>query len=248
MTNPAMTPLSTLAPRTATDQIFDVLYSAVISLQLPPGTKVSEAELAKQLDVSRQPVRDAFFRLSKLGFLSIRPQRATQVTRISEKAVLDAAFVRTAIEAECLRHCAKRWNETHSRQLHANLAQQTAALNDPDRSNFHALDEAFHRMLCEIAGHAHAWELIREQKAHMDRVRYLTLSENRRREVHAEHTAIIDALDAGDATKAERILREHLGEIRSTVRTMREEHAAYFEDYDAGLPEPGKPREGVGLK
>ena len=119
MTNPAMTPLSTLAPRTATDQIFDVLYSAVISLQLPPGTKVSEAELAKQLDVSRQPVRDAFFRLSKLGFLSIRPQRATQVTRISEKAVLDAAFVRTAIEAECLRHCAKHWNETHSRQLHA---------------------------------------------------------------------------------------------------------------------------------
>lgn len=73
-----------LTPATsATEQVFQSLYAAVVTLKLLPGTKVSEAEVARQMDVSRQPVRDAFFRLSELGFLTIRPQRATLISRIS---------------------------------------------------------------------------------------------------------------------------------------------------------------------
>jgi len=43
----------------ATEKVFDTLYDAVVSIALPPGTRVSENEIAKQLGVSRQPVRDA---------------------------------------------------------------------------------------------------------------------------------------------------------------------------------------------
>jgi DNA-binding GntR family transcriptional regulator len=70
------------------DTVFDELHSQILLLELPPGTKMSEVEVAKALGVSRQPVRDAFYRLSKLGFLSIRPQRATLVSQISSTAVL----------------------------------------------------------------------------------------------------------------------------------------------------------------
>ena len=66
-----------LRPRTVTDQIFELLYERVVNLSLPPGAKLSEAEVAAQMGVSRQPVRDAFYRLSQLGFIQIRPQRAT---------------------------------------------------------------------------------------------------------------------------------------------------------------------------
>jgi DNA-binding GntR family transcriptional regulator len=79
------------------------LHSQILLLELPPGTKMSEVEVAKALGVSRQPVRDAFYRLSKLGFLSIRPQRATLVSQISSTAVLQARFVRNALEAETVR-------------------------------------------------------------------------------------------------------------------------------------------------
>ena len=103
MTDPAFPPIVSAPKRTATDLSFEALYQAVIALELPPGAKVSEAEIAKALDVSRQPVRDAFYRLSKLGFLSMRPQRATLVTKISKRAVLNAIFVRTALEVEALR-------------------------------------------------------------------------------------------------------------------------------------------------
>ena len=65
---------------TTTDRIFDELYQRIITLDLPPGARMSEAEVSRALGVSRQPVRDAFWRLSKLGFLTVRPQRATTVS------------------------------------------------------------------------------------------------------------------------------------------------------------------------
>ncbi|MEM9522893.1 MAG: GntR family transcriptional regulator [Pseudomonadota bacterium] len=227
MTDLAIVPLATPV-QSATDQVFRSLYDAVISLKLPPGAKVSEAEVAKQLNVSRQPVRDAFFRLSKLGFLSIRPQRATLITKISEQAVLDAVFTRIALEVECLRVALVRLTEGDLGNLHDNLARQRKALNSADPSEFYALDEAFHETLCEIAGHPHAWNLIQEQKAHMDRVRFLTLSERRRRQVLTEHVALAEALEARDPVLAERCLRAHLTDIRTVLAALRKRYPEYF--------------------
>lgn len=229
MSDLAIAPLADAPVKSATEQVFDALYEAVISLQLTPGTKVSEIEVAKQLGVSRQPVRDAFFRLSNLGFLAIRPQRATLITRISEKAVLDAMFVRTALELECLRAASVRLTPEYSARLHANLDKQTAELDGPDHAEFHALDDAFHALLCEIAGQPQVWRLIQEQKAHMDRVRYLTLSHMRKAEVLADHIAIVDALEAGDSAMVDARLRMHLGDIRTALVGIRKDNPDYFE-------------------
>ena len=218
--------------RSATDLVFQNLYEAVISLKLLPGTKVSETEVAKQLQVSRQPVRDAFFRLSNLGFLLIRPQRATLITRISERAVLDAMFTRTALDVECMSEALTRLTAEDLDRLRANLDEHTATLDNPDPSAFHAADDAFHAIMCEIAGHPHAWTLIQSQKAHMDRVRYLTLSEGRRVQVLEEHAALIDALEAGDGALAEARLRAHLTDIRSVLADQRQRFPDYFEPQD----------------
>ena len=86
-----------------TDAIFEELHRQILALDLPPGTKMSEVDVARIMGVSRQPVRDAFYRLSTLGFLTIRPQRATVVSAISETAVMQARFIRSAIEAETVR-------------------------------------------------------------------------------------------------------------------------------------------------
>jgi DNA-binding GntR family transcriptional regulator len=228
MTDFAIAPLPTPSAPSATDLVFATLYDAVVRLNLPPGTKVSEAEVARQLDVSRQPVRDAFFRLSKLGFLSIRPQRATLITRISQRAVREAQFTRTALEVECLRHAAQRMTKEGALALRANLDAQKAALADPDPAGFHALDEALHELLCGMAGHPHAWRLILEQKAHMDRVRFLTLSDQRRARVYEEHRAIVEALIGGDLAAAETELRAHLTDILSVLARAEAQHPEYF--------------------
>ncbi len=229
MTDFALAPLGAV-PLSATDRVFQALYDAVISLQLPPGTKVSEVEVARQLAVSRQPVRDAFFRLGALGFLAIRPQRPTLITPISEQAVRDAVFTRTALEAECLRAISAPGTAPEAgAALRAELSRQAAALPQSDTAGYHALDEDFHRKLCQLAGHAHVWSVIREQKAHMDRVRYLSLSEQRKQRVLDEHTAIVEAVAAGDGAAAEAALRAHLNGVLTVLPELRARHPDYFE-------------------
>lgn len=212
----------------ATDLVFDALYEAVVSAKLPPGSKVSEAEIARQLGVSRQPVRDAFFRLSDLGLLSIRPQRATVITQISLRAVSNAVFTRTALEVACVRAAMAAAPEVLVADLESHLARQADA-RTIDRHEFHALDEAFHECICSVAGHAHVWSLIRAQKAHLDRIRFLTLSEKRQGLVVDEHAAIVSAIRAQDVALAEQRLRAHIADVLREAPLIKERHGAYFE-------------------
>lgn len=215
----------------ATDQVFQTLYDAVIAAKLPPGAKVSESEIAKQLGVSRQPVRDAFFRLSNLGFLSIRPQRATLITQISRRAVIDAIFTRTALEVECLKAAMTKQHDMLVSTLRDHLDAQRDAV-DNGASAFHPLDESFHESICRLAGHTHVWRLIQAQKAHLDRIRMLTLTEERRLGVVADHQRILDAVEAGNSVAAETELREHISGVLITLETLETLHPDYFDPAD----------------
>lgn len=226
MTATDFDPLETLQI-SASDRVFDALYAAVISVRLPPGTKVSEVEIAKQLGVSRQPVRDAFFRLSNLGFLSIRPQRATLITEISLRAVRDAVFTRTALEVECLRAAMAAPAALHH-VLEENLEAHRMALT-ASTASFHSVDEAFHEAICTQAEHAHVWALIRAQKAHLDRIRYLTLSEERRQVVLREHSEIAAAVAANAPARAEAALRTHIEGVLTVLPAVQSEFPSYFE-------------------
>jgi DNA-binding GntR family transcriptional regulator len=223
-------PTAPQAPaQSMTDFVFDTLYSAVIQLELPPGTRMSEAEVAERLQVSRQPVRDAFYRLAHRGFLSIRPQRATLVTKISETEVLRAAFIRCALETACLREAVVRITPYDIAGLRDLLDRQARAVERQDAPGFHSLDEAFHADLCAIAGKPRVWDLIQEQKGHMDRARFLSLSFNQRA-AHAEHVSILDALEAGAAPLALERLEAHLSKIRAHLPQIRAAHPAHFDE------------------
>jgi DNA-binding GntR family transcriptional regulator len=192
---------------------------------------VSEQEIAKQLDVSRQPVRDAFFQLKNLGFLAIRPQRATLITPISVQAVKDAMFTRTALEVESLRAAMGHNLSGLVDALTANLDQQRNT-EPEDAAGFHTLDEAFHEAICAQSGHTHVWSLIRTQKAHLDRIRFLTLSKERHYQVIAEHEGILNAISAGDVPLAEQLLRGHIGALTDILPDIIAEIPDYF-DTDA---------------
>ena len=101
--DPPMSKLVTTIRRTTAADIFDLLHGQITSFSLAPGTKISEVEIAKQFDVSRGPVREAFIRLANLDLLMVRPQKATVVRRFSSKKIQRARFVRLAIECEVLR-------------------------------------------------------------------------------------------------------------------------------------------------
>lgn len=211
-----------------TDLVFQQLYQRVIELDLPPGTRLSEAEVSKQMDVSRQPVRDAFFRLSQLGFLQIRPQRATIVAPISATAVRRARFIRTALELETVRMAVNRLTDEDLIALNAFIGEQEGAMKAGDRVGFHRLDDDFHKELCRRSGVEFAWTMIRENKAHMDRVRFLSLSFGAQSALD-DHVAILAALAQRDEESALAAMRLHLSRIEGILGQIRSDFVEYFD-------------------
>ncbi|GAA6182734.1 GntR family transcriptional regulator [Shimia sp.] len=210
------------------DQIFDALSQRILSLKLPPGTKISEAEVAKQMGVSRQPVREAFKRLAKLGFLFIRPQSSTTVSLISESAVLRARFIRTALEVKTSRTAAETLGPEGLAELAALIEEQKDAISAKDRDRFHALDDAFHREICEQSGVGYVWNLIHENKAHMDRVRMLTLDSASQKLALDDHIKIFNAIRSNDTDAVEREMTEHLARILIQIEAIKADKHNWF--------------------
>jgi GntR family transcriptional regulator, rspAB operon transcriptional repressor len=228
-TSGAATPVDPVRPPTVSEQVFEALYRRIVTVDLPPGTRLSEVEVAKGMGTSRQPVRDAFWRLSKLGLVLVRPQRATVVTQISTTAVMQARFVRTAIEVETLRIAAGRFGVAEFEALDAILAEQAGAVRADARERFHVLDDEFHRRIGALAGVGFVWDLVRENKAHTDRVRLLSLTSGAELAL-ADHHAILDALRAGDVEGAAAAMRLHLERISAILARIRGEHPDYVAD------------------
>ncbi|WP_146590209.1 GntR family transcriptional regulator [Puniceibacterium confluentis] len=227
--NAGLGTLEPLARASVTDQVYEALHAQVLSLALPPGTKMSESEVAKQLGVSRQPVRDAFYRLSKLGFLVIQPQKATLVSKIHIQDVRRARFIRTAIEVEVMRIAAESFGPADFAALQPNLDAQKIAVAQEDRAAFHKLDDAFHQILCARSGVEFVWDAVRESKGHTDRVRFLSLASGSQR-AYEDHLVIVEALRNGNSEEAVTAMRAHLGTIESIIKQLRETNHSWFLD------------------
>jgi len=216
----SLPPMQDLRTTSVTDQIFETLYARVVNLTLPPGAKLSEAEVAAQMGVSRQPVRDAFYRLSQTGFIQIRPQRATTVTPISVEAVMQAYFIRSALEQATMRVAALRLQPQDWDGLDRLITLQEQASRADDRGAFHALDDRFHRDICAASGMDFVWNLVRDNKGHMDRARYLSLSYGAST-AWLEHREILTALRARDPDAAAAAVRDHLAHIQDILDRLR---------------------------
>lgn len=219
--------ISTQRVPTVSEQVFNYLHKRILTLELPPGTKMSEVEVSKQMNISRQPVREAFFRLSQLGFLLIRPQRATVVQSISETEVLQAMYIRAALEIEVVRNAIELITTDQLKTLSDLLDQQQQAISDTDKILFHTLDDQFHKNICIAANAEFVWTLIKEKKAHMDRVRYLTLEFNAQNSLN-EHKIILDAIRSKNSVLAVDAVRKHLSRIKIDLPRIRQEHEQYF--------------------
>ncbi|WP_158625976.1 GntR family transcriptional regulator [Arsenicitalea aurantiaca] len=216
------------AADTHASRIVSALREEIMRLELRPGDQISETDIGMRYGVSRQPVREAFIRLSQSGLVLVRPKRATTVVKISERAVLRARFIREAIEVEIVRRAARVAVATDIATLESLIAAQEKAADRGDLVTFHRHDEAFHEEIARIAGVEFAWAFIDDQKMQLDRVRFMTLAGATPRTI-GEHRAIIAALAARDADASEGAMRLHLSRIEELLARAKTELPDYFE-------------------
>jgi GntR family transcriptional regulator, rspAB operon transcriptional repressor len=216
-------------PSTMGNHVFDVLRQAIIQLRLKPGNAVSETEIAKQLGVSRQPVREAIIKLAEAGLVEVRPQRGTYVRLISKREVETARFLREAIEIAIARKAAETGGPNAAAQLRDCIARQQTAEATGVYTEFLRLDEEFHQTIARAADCESAWKVLEGLKAQMDRVRLLSIpTATPVGTLIAQHNAIAEAVIAGNADGAEDAMRIHLREILKSLPKLSAEHADLF--------------------
>lgn len=208
-------------------QLHRILRERIVRNDLVSGSKISEPEIARFYSISRQPVREAFIKLSEEGLISIRPKRSTIVRKIDPVAVLDARFVREAIEADIVKLLAEKSDPAVVKDLRAQIVEQQSTAED-NPHGFIQLDERFHRTLAEAAGKASAWNFIEGLKSQMDRVRFLSFSLFPTIKLIGQHAEIIDSIEAGDVAQAETSIRVHLKEILTDLPGVQATNPEFF--------------------
>ena len=214
----------------ARTQVYATLRDAIIRAELAPGRKLSENELANWIGVSRTPIREALVRLRDERLVAIVPQLGTYVSRISPQAVSDAQFIREALECASIRETAILATEDEVALLEENLRAQERADERGDFDAFYVLDEDFHRMLCDLSGHATVWTVTQRAKGHLNRVRRLSIPmPSYIGEMIAEHRGVVAAVAEHDPDEAESQLRHHLRMVLREIPHLRAQHPDYFE-------------------
>ncbi|MFK7878296.1 GntR family transcriptional regulator [Roseobacter sp.] len=209
-------------------QLHRILRERIVRNDLISGSKISEPEIAKFYAISRQPVREAFIKLSEEGLISIRPKRSTVVRKIDPVAVFDARFVREAIEADVVKLLAEASDPMVVKELRRQIeAQKSATGGNPDL--FIQLDERFHRTLAESADKANAWHFVEGLKSQMDRVRFLSLSQFPKITLVEQHIDIVDGIESGNVDRSETSIRKHLNEILKDFPEIQAANPEFFE-------------------
>ncbi|WP_298298769.1 GntR family transcriptional regulator [uncultured Litoreibacter sp.] len=219
-----------LTRRTTSDAVYEKLHDEIVSLEILPGTKLSETEVARRFGVSRQPVRNAFTKLGNEDLLVIRPQKATEVRGFSMERVALARLVRMAVELEVVYRAVKIWDASREEQLAENLALQEKALRDGDLPAFHALDYDFHKLIYVLGGNPLAFEVMLECKQKVDRLCLLSLEKDSEAEsILADHRDIAKGMASGNLKQAQDSIRKHLSRLDETIDFVHKTHPKYFE-------------------
>ena len=185
-----------------TEQARAELERLILAGQLAPGERLSEVALAERLSISRGPLREALRLLERDGLVVAgEAYRGTFVRRLDATEVAELYDTRAVLQGFCCARLAERASGADIAILRAQIAAMADAIGDAEA--FYRLNVAFHHALLDAAGHARTAAMYRglEKESHLGRRQTMQRGENRRQS-NAEHAAIVDAIEAGDAAAA----------------------------------------------
>jgi DNA-binding GntR family transcriptional regulator len=192
----------------------DALQEAICEGRLRPGEVVAEANLARELGVSRASVREAIRELERQGLVVNFPHRKTVVAAWSEEDIAEVAALRGVLEGFAGRLVARRLSAGQEPTLLAELSGIGRRMRDElgrrNLDGFIRLDLAFHDRLSAACGHRRLIRLLEDLKAQ----RRAIIAANDLRTLGepgawARHDRILRALRSGDGTRVARVIEAH---------------------------------------
>jgi DNA-binding GntR family transcriptional regulator len=199
----------------ASDAAYHELRDRILDLRLVPGTVVHEQALAAELGLGRMPVREALARLAQDRFVTVQPRRGTIVTAPSLEDVVDMFDAREAIECGVAHIAARRATPDDLATLRTLVEAADRAREGTDAESFLRDDHAIHVFLVHMLRNPLLQDAADRLLLHNLRFwRSYWAARPARVTTMISHDALLAALEAGDADRAEAAMRAHLAESR----------------------------------
>jgi DNA-binding GntR family transcriptional regulator len=195
---------------TVVDQITDHIRDGIKHGRFAPGQRLVEADLTRELSVSRGPLREGLSRLASEGHLVIEPFRGAVVRRWTRQDIVDLFGVREVLEGQAA-HLAATSGAAVGRK--ALLSAVKKVRRDVDPQGYMVHNTSFHEDIARLSGNALLQRLLDQLSTNAYRLQFrqVVIHADRRRPL-ADHLAIAEAIALGDGKAAERAMRRHVRE------------------------------------
>lgn len=214
------------------DYALRVIRQNIETVDLEPGSMISESDLAAELGVSRTPVREALIELAKANIVEIFPQRGSYVSLIDYTMVEEARFMRNVLEHAVVRLVCEVATEEDITLLKENLHLQQFYLANNERAKLMDKDNELHRLLFEIAKKPNLFDLVQFASIHFDRVRHLSLIVVKDLKIVEDHEQLIAAIEDRDPDRAEAIMEMHLSRYKVDAEAIKAAYPHYMKSED----------------
>ncbi|HEY8610708.1 MAG TPA: GntR family transcriptional regulator [Roseomonas sp.] len=212
---------SALPSARSADRVHEQLKAMAVSYRLRPSERINEVELARQLGVSRTPVREALNRLAAEGFLIATVNRGYSVRPLDPKRVLTLYEYRAMLEVGALRLACERASD----EALAELAAFAGRSRDEGDDDAHALrllslDEQFHESLATLSDNEEMMRSLRSLNERIRFIRWIDMRKGRRPATQDEHLRIVAHLRARDADAAAALMQTHIARRLDQITDM----------------------------
>jgi DNA-binding GntR family transcriptional regulator len=213
-------PLAVGSERRLVDLVYKRLRTAIVTEYFEPGARLAERDLAKQLTVSRTPIREAVKRLEQDGLVVCEPHRGYYVRQPSFEEARQAYELRAALEGLATDLAAQRATPEELRRMRDAIRRGEAALRSGDHSTLLLHNNELHQLVVNAAHNQFLTRAFQTMWSYVDLLRGRWWAHtDRPADGHGEHERIVAAISGGDAPLARRLAEEHVARAwRSIAR------------------------------
>jgi DNA-binding GntR family transcriptional regulator len=193
------------------NRAYRMLREKTVRFDFKPGERLNEVEVARELGMSRAPVREAMNRLVTEGLLTVVPNQGFSCRKLSASEITSLYGVRADLEVGGIHEAALRMDSAAVQAIGEYCEEVIRQADKLAIDVLVARDEEFHLKLATLGGNVERVRMLEHINARIYFVRRINLeNETRRRNGFAEHRQIMERLLAGDPQAAADILRRHL--------------------------------------
>lgn len=212
-----MAPEAAITRGVLSHAVKDRLLERIVSGTYPPGSRIVETRVARELGTSQAPVREALRDLEALGVVEISPFRGARVRRPALEELLEAYSVRAELEAMAARLAVPRLVPDDLEAMAGLLAEMRRCADAGDTVGEAAADAAFHAALVDRAGNATLRRLWGQLEPTSRTYINMAVPGGNPRQMAELHAPILDAVMFGDAATAEAVIRQHFTIARASL-------------------------------